>query len=449
MSLEIGAPAAVSMEEAINSRPESQAFPNQNASLSAPATLPAASPRIIYRLRVAVSATIFTETRGEFCSCFVFLVTFCFFAMVLILAFLSSFEYLTLGANSSCLLQPNSLLVQNVQVTAVSGPEHGLMLYGFSDPPPLDIRVAWSEDHNSSVSCNGHKAWVYFLNQGAQINISYSVTSQASYPLTLVIAQGRESFSQWIEDPSHPNVTLLWKLIYGTGFIHQDIVHPSDYYIAVSNPNQLKMEVQLHFGIQALLYNTSGAYFKCSLHHMQCVWKLLFLQENSAILTTSQDDADNEWYVRLSYEPRWATYFFGSGLLVLVFLMLFEIITGLKSNSTGGGTPQLAEVVTQRTSLLPGEDGDHQSLGSSYDSVSLDEEDQIDQLKALPLPTDGESDKHHYLCIICGNAQKDCFFLPCGHCETCFTCGNRLLNNGETCPSCQRNTKKLKKIISA
>ncbi|KAJ0961339.1 hypothetical protein J5N97_000601 [Dioscorea zingiberensis] len=46
-------------------------------------------------------------------------------------------------------------------VTAVSGPKHGLMLYGFSDPPPLDIRVAWSEDHNSSVSTNDHKASIY------------------------------------------------------------------------------------------------------------------------------------------------------------------------------------------------------------------------------------------------------------------------------------------------
>lgn len=45
----------------------------------------------------------------------------------------------------------------SVQVKAVSGPKHELMLYGFSDPPPLDINVAWSESHDSSVPPNAQK----------------------------------------------------------------------------------------------------------------------------------------------------------------------------------------------------------------------------------------------------------------------------------------------------
>ncbi|XP_039123712.1 E3 ubiquitin-protein ligase APD2-like isoform X1 [Dioscorea cayenensis subsp. rotundata] len=405
--------------------------------------------RIPYRLRVAVADVFFSDGRDgdDTCSCLVSLIILCFFvSLILILGFFSSFD-LVLGPNSSRLLRSNSFLVQDVQVKAVSGPKHELMLYGFSDPPPLDINVAWSESHDSSVPPNAQKAWVYYLNQGAHINISYSITPQGLYPLILVIAQGRESLSRWIEDPSDPNVTLFWKLIDGTGIVHQDIVEPSDHYIAVANLNQIKMEVQLRFGIQALFYNTSGAYFKCSLHHKQCDWKLFFLQENSAILTTSQDDANNEWYVRLSYGPRWSSYFICSGVVTLSIFMVYKIVVTLQSNSTGEGTPQVAEGVTETTSLLAGEDIDDQSLGSSYDSVSNDEE--TDQLTALYLPIDGESEKHQCLCMICGNAQKDCFFLPCGHCATCFTCGNRLLNNGDTCPVCQRNTKKLRKIFSA
>ncbi|KAM0936061.1 putative transcription factor C2H2 family [Dioscorea sansibarensis] len=410
---------------------------------------PAPQPRISYRLRVAVADVFFSRSRDDddACSCVLSLITLCFFvSLILILGFFSSFD-LILGPNSSRLLQSNSFLVQDVRVKAVSGPKHELMLYGFSDPPPLDINVAWSESHNSSVPPNAQKAWVYYLNQGAHINISYCVTPQGPYPLTLVIAKGRESLSRWIEDPSDPNITLLWKLIDGAGIFHQDIVEPSDYYIALANLNQIKMEVLLRFEIQALLYNTSGAYFKCSLHHRQCDWKLFFLQENSAILTTSQDDADNEWYVRLSYGPRWISYFICSGMVTLSIFMVYKIWTTLISNSTGEGTPQVTEGVTERTPLLAGEDIDDWSLGSSYDSVSNDEE--TDQLSALYLPINGESDKHQCLCMICGNAQKDCFFLPCGHCATCFTCGNRLLTNGGTCPVCQRNTKKLRKIFSA
>lgn len=38
----------------------------------------------------------------------------------------------------------------------------------------------------------------------------------------------------------------------------------------------------------------------------------------------------------------------------------------------------------------------------------------------------GESpSSDHHLCNICLDAPKDCFFDPCGHRCTCFTCGQR------------------------
>jgi hypothetical protein len=29
------------------------------------------------------------------------------------------------------------------------------------------------------------------------------------------------------------------------------------------------------------------------------------------------------------------------------------------------------------------------------------------------------------VCIICYDEQRDCFFVPCGHCATCFVCAQR------------------------
>lgn len=37
--------------------------------------------------------------------------------------------------------------------------------------------------------------WVYYLNEGSQINISYSVTSPSSSSLVLVIVEGKIQFS--------------------------------------------------------------------------------------------------------------------------------------------------------------------------------------------------------------------------------------------------------------
>lgn len=38
---------------------------------------------------------------------------------------------------------------------------------------------------------------------------------------------------------------ILHLSITGTGIVHQDIVEPSDHYIAVANLNQIKMEVKV------------------------------------------------------------------------------------------------------------------------------------------------------------------------------------------------------------
>ena len=87
------------------------------------------------------------------------------------------------------------------------------------------------------------------------------------------------------------------------------------------------------------------------------------------------------------------------------------------------------EFESERAPLLPEKDDDISSWGSSYDSVSHDEEDleqwpAVTSVEGKPL-NEGESNDPRRLCVICFDAPRDCFFLPCGHCATCFTCGTR------------------------
>jgi hypothetical protein len=37
-------------------------------------------------------------------------------------------------------------------------PKPGPMLYGFYEPPPLDVEITWTETHNAIVPANFHKA---------------------------------------------------------------------------------------------------------------------------------------------------------------------------------------------------------------------------------------------------------------------------------------------------
>ncbi|CAL5392504.1 unnamed protein product [Camellia sinensis] len=95
------------------------------------------------------------------------------------------------------------------------------------------------------------------LNEWSKVNISYSVKSPSSAPLSLVIAQGRESLVEWIEDPLYPNTTLSWNIIHGNRIIQREVLWSTLYYIAVGNLNSEEVEVQLNFTIKGFLYNTT------------------------------------------------------------------------------------------------------------------------------------------------------------------------------------------------
>ncbi|XP_042959149.1 E3 ubiquitin-protein ligase APD2-like isoform X3 [Carya illinoinensis] len=379
-----------------------------------------------YHLNILISDVASTEMKETLWSYLVLLVTFWFLAsMTMILGFYGAVNT-QLGPNCSRLIQANPFFVQSIKAEEVNEQKPGPALYGFSKPPPLDVETTWNETHNAFVPANFHKEWIYFLNKGSRVDISYNVKSPTPSPLSLVIAQGRESLVEWIEDPSYHDTTFSWNIIYGSGKIQLKIPESSNYYIAVGNLHSEEVEVELKLTISAFLYNTTQAYYKCSLGSHFCSLKLVLLGVNVAVLTSPhlKEDADNGWYVKLSYGPRWITYFVGSG-----------------------------ELRPERAPLLLHIDDDISSWGSSCDSISQDGENSEDQPTVSGIEGEQITEKDNvnnpqHLCVICADTPKNCFFLPCGHCTACFTCGTRIAEEAGICPICQRKMKKVRKIFS-
>ncbi|GLT69662.1 hypothetical protein SLA2020_417960 [Shorea laevis] len=182
-----------------------------------------------------------TVIRDDTWSCVIVLLTFWFFvSMTLILGVYGSVN-LNLGPNCSLLLQPSPIFVQSIKVEEINASGPGPVLYGFSKTPPVDTITTWSETRNVSVQIDSHEEWIYVLNKGSQINISYSVNSP-SYSIFLIIAEGSDGLAQWLEEPTYPNTTLSWNLIHGSGMITQDISRSSTYYVAVGNLNTEEVE---------------------------------------------------------------------------------------------------------------------------------------------------------------------------------------------------------------
>ncbi|KAL2898733.1 putative E3 ubiquitin-protein ligase XBAT35 [Bienertia sinuspersici] len=396
------------------------------------------------------------DVKNDVWCCVLVLLTFWFFAasVILILGLYGSFD-IQLGPNCSFLIEANPFFVHSIQARQIDDQTDGLMLYGLHESPSLDVETIWSQNHTVSIDPTTHKEWAYYLNSGSKIHVSYDVKFPESASLLLVIAQGKHSLSDWIYAPSY-NSTMSWNMIHGIGRIAQDITESDTYFVAVGNLNLETVEVYLNLTINSLLYNTTTAKFKCSLKDDVCDFDLIFLKPNAAVLSSpgpAQVNSNVDWYIQVSYGPQWVTYFGGSCIMSAIIFALFRYFSVYQSDSNDNQPDESAAV---REPFLYPKDNDHTSLGSSYDSIPSDDDQDLDEKMIFEGSDEGKVSKEgeihslttRRLCVICFDATRDCFFLPCGHCAACFSCGSRIAEEAGTCPICRRKMKKVRKIFA-
>ncbi|KAJ0098013.1 hypothetical protein Patl1_28588 [Pistacia atlantica] len=54
------------------------------------------------------------------------------------------------------------------------------------------------------------------------------------------------------------------------------------------------------------------------------------------------------------------------------------------------------------------------------------------------------------ICVICYDEERNCFFVPCGHCATCYDCAQRIFKEeSKTCPVCRRLIGKVRRLFAA
>ncbi|KAH9623322.1 hypothetical protein KSS87_010840 [Heliosperma pusillum] len=413
-------------------------------------------PRCVFqRVQMRFLSFRSSEVASEAWSCTVVILTFWSFAcMILMLGFYGSFD-LQLGPNCSYVIGANPLFARSIKAQEVGDQSPGPILYGFYTSPSLDVETTWSTTHNASIDPGFHREWPYYLNAGSRIEIHYDVQFPTFDPLSLVIAQGRESVAQWMVDPSYPNTTLSWNIIYESGSIIQDITDSDLYYVAVGNLNLNAVEVNLNITIQSLLYNTSSADFKCYLHNRACTFKVKLLKPNVAVLATpgpGQVHVDTDFYLEISFGPQWLTYCIGSGIMTVFIIVMFRLCDKYQSDILYDTGNQTTEIAPEREPLISPKSDQSSSMGSSYESHSNDEDD-VEEKNTEGGPegkstkVGGSNSKNSHLCAICFDAPKDCFFVPCGHSAACFTCASRIAEEAGICPICRRRIKQVRKIF--
>lgn len=54
------------------------------------------------------------------------------------------------------------------------------------------------------------------------------------------------------------------------------------------------------------------------------------------------------------------------------------------------------------------------------------------------------------ICIVCYDEKRNCFFIPCGHCATCYSCAKRITEDeNKSCPICRRVIRRVRRVLLA
>uniref|UniRef100_A0A0D6R1A3 RING-type domain-containing protein n=2 Tax=Araucaria cunninghamii TaxID=56994 RepID=A0A0D6R1A3_ARACU len=377
------------------------------------------------------------ESREECWTCMIIPITFWIFASLTLSLGVYGTSQLVLGPNYSHLLESSSMFVEEIKVKDV-GQEGGPMLYGFSDKPKLNLERNWSMKHTLRVDPQYHQEFAVWLNTGSRIWLNCEVRTFGFLDILVAVLKGEEDLQEWTQDPSNPLTGLVRLKIHDHGEAEYVVKEDANYHFVIGNFNQHSVEVVMRLNFTSKMYDTETASYKCSMEKGSCSVKLFFPHTNYALLTTPSNttDARNVWSVELSYGARLVTYLVILGVIILIVYCIFRVLGHLDQ------TTQTEAVATEseRAPLLVPKESTSDS--STYGTLEQDQE------SGLNNSTDDLYDGK--ICVICYDEQRNCFFVPCGHCATCYACGQRIeVDENKTCPICRQPITKVKRLFNA
>ncbi|KAL3526844.1 hypothetical protein ACH5RR_011500 [Cinchona calisaya] len=166
--------------------------------------------------------------------------------------------------------------------------------------------------------------------------------------------------------------------------------------------------------------------------------ELPLMSKNYAILiTTTRDDEHDEWSTVLAFASRVVIYVAIIALLVMIVALIVKLLGNLVGDDTGNQLSG-AQAATETNRLLAKE-----VVQFTYGTC----EEDVESGKCSNIPSEDLYDGK--ICVICYDQQRNCFFIPCGHCATCYICAQRITyEENKNCPVCRRYIHKKEMGIS-
>lgn len=150
-------------------------------------------------------------------------------------------------------------------------------------------------------------------------------------------------------------------------------------------------------------------------------------------------DNQDEWQFALSFAVRFVVYV----ALIVVIMIVVSVMMKLMKDCD-----DIGEVTATETNpLIPKEEETTTSL--TYGTC--DEQDlESGNGNGNGSCSWSEDLYDAKICVICYDHSRDCFFVPCGHCATCYACAQRMIDGEiKNCPICRRLIHKVRKLFTS
>ncbi|XAR61939.1 hypothetical protein NMG60_11016495 [Bertholletia excelsa] len=343
---------------------------------------------------------------------------------------------MVLGPSSSRLFEASSVFVKQVEVTDED--RRGVFLYLFSEKPELSLERNWSVSNYVIVAAYSRRGFSLWLNKGSSIRLRWEAQTSGLTQLQVSLIKGERKF-ETLEPISTRSPYAHHSLIEPTDGREAEYVIQEDdkYYIRITNTNPRSLILVMNLNVSSKMHDTSKARGICSTVNGSCRLNLLFASHQFVVVTTPENGHLEEWYIELSFMSRLISYVGILGFVVIFILLILRHFGAFDGNSSETHQEALPAVqqATEADPLMP-----EKLFRSPYGTGEVDPE------CGSSCPSEDLYDGK--ICAICYEEPRNCFFVPCGHCATCYACAQRIMN-GETrtCPICRRLIHKVGKLL--
>ncbi|WJX15947.1 hypothetical protein P8452_06038 [Trifolium repens] len=343
---------------------------------------------------------------------------------------------LILGPSSSRLIKTSSLFVQQIEVTNnyITTNNDDIHLYAFNEKPELSSQINWTTSKILVVEAYTRKGISLWLNKGSTICLRWEADASSLNQLEGVVIKGERRLEKLKPKQTTFNFSMpIAVRETENGKEAEYIVEEDDrYHIGILNMNARNIILTMNVNVSAKIYDTTKATNMCSTGNGSCKLGVFFPITYYVILTKPKNGNDDEaWYVEISFIARIFSYIILLGVFMIVIFIILKCL--------GAGDVDEAEEVTETEPLM-------QPNPITYGTNKFHEKEEESDASS----SSSEELYNEKLCIICYDEQRNCFFVPCGHCATCYDCAQRIMDGeSKVCPVCRRLIHKVRRLFNS